>query len=363
MHAPRRLTASYVLAYVAAAGLLVALLQAGGVWNVLANSRALDLLIRSGVVALTDADAGWVLGVPDLEHYLASQDPIDWSMLALAAAVFCLYWAVKSWQFHQLCRFSGVTGDVGQHARAYLHGLGVSRALPFDLGDVATADALEAGGASPRSAARATFLAHVMIVVEIVAFGLIGLWFVGVTSWLAMMFWAFVILAVAWYLVRPDRTRGRGGYLGAVGRSVKVLGSAPSVGIRVLLLSLVAFVLEDIAAYVITQAFTSDNVILNVDNKVLVMALVAGYLARLTSFTPGGIGQFELAFAAALYAGGVGLPEAVTIALLDNLVRYATGTSVLLVMTYLHRLGVASGPGWCVWRGGVCFLPGWLPVP
>jgi uncharacterized membrane protein YbhN (UPF0104 family) len=336
----RRRTGSFLLAYVAAGLLLLSLLYVGGVWDVLANTRVLDTLIRTGVVALTDADAGFVLGVPDLEHYLASQDPVDWPMLLLAAGVFCAYWAVKSLQFHQLGRFAGATGDVGVHARAYLYGLGVNRCLPFDLGDVAAADALENAGTSRLAAARTVFLAHVMILFEIAVFAAIGLWLVGVTGWLAMLFWAFVILGIAWYLVRPDRTRVPGGsYVRAVWGTVSVLANRPAVGIRVAVLSLVAFALEDVAAYVIAQAFTSENVILAVDNKVLIMALVAGYVARLVPFTPGGIGQFEWAFAAALYAGGVGLAEAVTIAILDNAVRYVTGTVVLWAMTLRYRAG------------------------
>jgi uncharacterized membrane protein YbhN (UPF0104 family) len=167
-----------------------------------------------------------------------------------------------------------------------------------------------------------------------------------------MMFWACVILGVAWFLVRPQRAgSGRGAYRRAVGRATAALANRPAVGLRVLALSLVAFVLEDVAAYVITQAFTSENVILHVDMKVLLLALAAGYVARLVSVTPGGVGQFEWAFAAALYAGGVGLPEAITIAILDNVIRYATGTFVQLAMSFRYRsrtslrrvLGMAAG--------------------
>jgi uncharacterized membrane protein YbhN (UPF0104 family) len=343
-----------VLAYLIAIALLFSLLDAGGVWNVLANTRALDLLIRVGVVALTDADAGWVLGVPDLEHYVASQDPIDWGMLALAGLVFCGFWAVKSWQFHQLARFSGVPGDAGEHSRAYLYGLGVNRVLPFDLGEAATADALVEAGAKREDAARAVFLAHVMIVVEVVIFATLAVFLLGLSDWLAMSFWAVVILVAAWFLARPGRAGpGRGAYRRAVTRALTLLTTRPSLGLRVLALSLVAFMLEDIAAYVITQAFTSENVILHVDNKVLIMALVAGYVARLIAVTPGGIGQFEWAFAAALYLGGIGLPEAITIAILDSVVRYVTGTFVQLAMTLRYRsrtsmrrvLGMSGGNG------------------
>jgi uncharacterized membrane protein YbhN (UPF0104 family) len=102
-------------------------------------------------------------------------------------------------------------------------------------------------------------------------------------------------------------------------------------------LSIVAFGLEDIAAYVIAQAFTSTHVVLNVNFSILLMAIVASYIARLIPITPGGIGQFEWGFAAGLYLGGLGFPECVTIAILDNFVRYVTGT-LLFAWVYILRV-------------------------
>jgi len=85
------------------------------------------------------------------------------------------------------------------------------------------------------------------------------------------------------------------------------------------------------------MAFTSTHVILNVNFTILLMAIVASYIARLIPVTPGGIGQFEWGFAAGLYLGGLGWPECVTIAVLDNFVRYASGT-LLWVWVYILRV-------------------------
>ena len=76
-----------------------------------------------------------------------------------------------------------------------------------------------------------------------------------------------------------------------------------------MLLGVASLVLVDLGAYAVSQAFTSTHVIINVEGDVLLMAVVAGYVARLVAFTPGGLGQWEWAFAAALYAGGLGLPR------------------------------------------------------
>jgi len=68
----------------------------------------------------------------------------------------------------------------------------------------------------------------------------------------------------------------------------------------------------------------------------LLMALVAGFLARLVPLTPGGIGQFEWGFATALYLGGVGMPEAASMAILFSLLRYGVGglTDLVLLLFY-----------------------------
>jgi hypothetical protein len=80
-------------------------------------------------------------------------------------------------------------------------------------------------------------------------------------------------------------------------------------------------------------------VILNVPFPVIQMGVVAGYIARQIQLTPGGIGQWEWGFAGALYMGGVGLPEAATIALLESLMRHGTGVLVFGAVILLKGSG------------------------
>src|SRR5207249_208650 len=97
-------------------------------------------------------------------------------------------------------------------------------------------------------------------------------------------------------------------------------------------LSLIAFGVEDIAAYFGAMAFSGDHVRLHVDFSILLMGVCGSYIARFIPLTPGGYGQFELGFATSLYVAGVGLPEAVTIAFLDNMLRYTGFIQLYLVM-------------------------------
>src|SRR6185295_235959 len=122
-----------------------------------------------------------------------------------------------------------------------------------------------------------------------------------------------------------------------VADTVRALARQPLALTTMAVLSLLAFGLEDIAAYVIAQAFTSTHVVLNVNFSILLVAIVASYIARLIPITPGGIGQFEWGFAAGLYLGGLGFPECVTIAILDNFFRYVTG-SLLFAWVYILRV-------------------------
>ena len=85
-----------------------------GVWNILANTRILDLLTRGGIVALTDTDQGLVYGVPDPQYYVASQDPVDWDLVLLAGLMFLTMWGVKAApvpRARPLCRHQRLAGS------------------------------------------------------------------------------------------------------------------------------------------------------------------------------------------------------------------------------------------------------------
>jgi uncharacterized membrane protein YbhN (UPF0104 family) len=327
------LAATSALSYGVGALLLGTLIYAAGPWNIIANTRVLDLLVRSGVIALTDADSGYIHGVPQLHYYLAARDPVDWVMVGVAAGILLLFWGIKTAQFHNFARACRVPGGQREHGRAYLYGQGLNRLLPFNMGNVATASALREQGASARAASQVVFLGELSVAFEIAVFAIIGLFWGGWTTWLAVLIWSFVVLGVAWLMVRHRPAEG--GFFRAAIAMVRAL--PPSTTVRLAILGLAAFALEDIAAFLIAQAFTSTHVILHASTFAILMAVIASYIARFIPISPGGIGQFEWGFAAALYLAGVGLPEAATIAILDNVLRYITGT--------LFFGGVAIGPG------------------
>jgi uncharacterized membrane protein YbhN (UPF0104 family) len=332
----RGLTAAFVLAYVIALAALVALVIEGGVWNLLGNSRLLDVLARGGVIAVTDADQGIVSGLPSLDYYVAAQDSIDWELIVLAVGMFVLSWAAKGAQFHGVARVLGVDGSLGQHARAWFYGHGVNRLVPYDAGKVAAATALEGQGTPPDRAAQVVFVASLLAVAEVAVLALYGLFAVGLGMWVRQLFWALVILGVAWLMVRPGGEEGRASRRegrAAAAAAARDLARRPAVLARLVLFGVVALVLLDLGAYAVSQAFTSTNVIINVPGDVLLMAVVAGYVARLVAFTPGGIGQWEWAFASALYAGGLGFPESMTLAILVTAVRYAAGALIFGAVT------------------------------
>ncbi len=332
---------SYAFSYLLGALLLGALIYSSGVWNFLANTRLLSVLIDAGVVSYHDAQTGMVRGVPDLKYFLKSQDPIKWGLVEGAAFVFLLFWLIKAAQFHGFCKFAGVRGTFTQHARAYLEGVGVNRLLPFNQGLVRMVRFMEGQGAPGDRVTQAVLLGELFVVLEIVVYAAYGPFGLGWSVWLAQMFWALVICGLCYLVARPNRLYPEPSIIPMKWRDVKqsfrALARRPMTFTKLTVLSLLAFGLEDIAAYMIAMAFTSTHVILNVNFSTLLMAIVASYIARLIPLTPGGIGQFEWGFAAGLYLGGVGWPECVTIAVLDNLVRYASG-SLLWAWVYILRV-------------------------
>jgi uncharacterized membrane protein YbhN (UPF0104 family) len=332
---------SYTFSYVLGFVLLALLIASSGLWNFLANTRLLSVLIDSGIVSYHDALGGFVRGVPDLKYFLKSQDPVKWGLVEGAALLFLVFWLIKAAQFHGFCEFVGIRGTFTQHARAYLEGVGVNRLLPFNQGLVRMAKFMEGQGSDLERVTQAAFLGELFVVIEIVVYAAYGPYGLGWSVWLAQVFWSLVILGLCYLMARPSRLYPEASIVplqwGEVVQTFRALARRPMTFSKLTILSLLAFGLEDIAAYMIAMAFTSTHVILNVNFTILLMAIVASYIARLIPLTPGGIGQFEWGFAAGLYLGGLGWPECVTIACLDNAVRYVSG-SLLWAWVYILRV-------------------------
>jgi uncharacterized membrane protein YbhN (UPF0104 family) len=321
----RPLTPSFVLSYLLGFTLLAALIIYGNVWDFLANSRLLDLLIAASIIKLHDKDVGFIEGIPDLQHYVKSLDPVDWRLILLALGLFLLVWILKANQFHLIARLCGVPGSLSQQMRAHFYGLGVSHLLPFGTGDVATAVSLEGQGVPLHRAAVVIYISRLFIIFEIAVFALGALFFIGWSKWLWQIALALVILGVAYWLVRPSVRRNGlngDGPLQAAAQAIGALTQRPAALITLCLLSLVSFALFDVAAYIVVAAFTGTHVILDVDSVVLIMGVVAYYIARLVPITPGGIGQGEWAMYSALLIGGVGHPDAVAVAVIVGFFRY-----------------------------------------
>jgi uncharacterized membrane protein YbhN (UPF0104 family) len=350
----KRLYGPFAFSYVFGVVLLVALVWWSGLWSVLANTRALSVLVDGGIIPLTDMDVGYGLGAPDVTYYVASQDDVDWGLLVLCVGLFVLLAIVKALQFHRITAALGIEGSFGRSLRAYVYGHGLNRMLPYDVGNAASASALEARGATLAEGRRVVGIQRLFLYFEIAFFALVGLYYVGLTAWITQLIWPVVILLVAWFLVRAPGS-GRPRLTQAVHAARALLGSLrrrPAVLAELALLSIVAFLVVDTAAYFIAQAFTGEIVLLNATGAQILMALVAGYIARLIPVTPGGIGQFEWGFTAALFATGMDPAVAVAIALLVSVVRYFTGALVFLVVVLAYKVDTSLARTLELVRGG-----------
>jgi hypothetical protein len=202
---------------------------------------------------------------------------------------------------------------------------------------------LEGQGADPVRAAQAIHLATVLWLFQLGVVAVYCLLTVGFATFTSMVFWAVAILVLAYLMVRPDRADARAGRRAALKgalAAMRVLAQQPLFFARLFLFGVATILLVDAAAYAISQAFTTTVVVINVPGDQLLVAVVAGYIARLVQFTPGGLGQWEWGFAAALYVGGLGFPEAATLALLMTFFRYAAGGIMFAVVTLAY--GVES---------------------
>ncbi len=200
-----QMVAVLTLPWLLAIATLAGLVWAGGTWNLVANTRLLDLLIEGGVVRYHDLQIGFSPGVPELKYFIASQDPITWSLILVAAVLMFAYWGLKSLQFHSIASMMGSKLSSSQHARAYLAGQGVERWMPFRQGDHAIAlgmkdedDASVVDGS--------VYMSRFFGFFEIVFFSIIGLFVLGWGVWIGQLFWPAVITGMAYLMIR--RTGG-----------------------------------------------------------------------------------------------------------------------------------------------------------
>jgi uncharacterized membrane protein YbhN (UPF0104 family) len=364
----RGLFGPFALAWLIAIALIVQLVRAGGFWQVAANTRVLDFLGRAGLIRLTDSDIGSFFGgVPDAKYYVQSNDYIDWIVVAVAVGVFVLVWALKALQFHSLARFCGVRGTFEQHARAYFYGHAINRIFPFNTGNVASAAVLEGQGQSLRRGSQVVYLAQLFLAFEILVFALYGLLAQGYTKWLGEIGWPVAILAFAYLL-----TRARGRFASSLSLREHAAYARQAIGAlatdrwlltKLAALSVVAFFGVEMTVYLITQAFTTTYVILNIRFEVIVMAVVGGYLARFVIVTPGGLGQWEWGFAMPLYVGGMGMPEAASAALLMTAIRYMSGGLFFLLMMLIRGVETNLGRVLELFRDGPAPEETSSPIP
>ncbi|MGQ0679760.1 MAG: lysylphosphatidylglycerol synthase domain-containing protein [Actinomycetota bacterium] len=334
---------SYALAIVVFVLIVVTLVSMGQLWPVLGYTRVLDWMVRSGVVQLHDGQLGFVTGGVDLLGYwFASQDPVDMGLLLFALVLLVGSWVARGVQFHGITRFCGIASTMGMSLRGHFYGRGVDLFLPYSAGRTATVASLRGQGAPGDRAALAAFVSQLFLGIEIIGFGLIGIVVMGWTIWFQLMAWAAVLVFAAHLLIN-GRTGLRTPSSARAWSSTKAMThsllSQPWTVLRFGSMSALAFGLEVAVIYALGHAFSGPNVVLLIEPPLLMMALVAGYLASWVKVTPGGIGQFELAFAAALYLGGTGIPDTVAVTVLYMAFRYLVGGIILATVNLAYGAG------------------------
>ena len=336
------LAGSYTFAYVLGAVLIALIIWLGGPWQIAASTRLLSLMIDGGVVQYHDTQPGIWAGVPHPKLYFQAKEPLNWNLIRLAGILFIGMWMIQAVRFHVLARFVGIRGNYTQHARAYLEGMGINRFVPYNRGFWSAASLMvQRQGAELGKIAQAYYLEKGCILFQIVFFGAVALYLEGWTIWLSQIIWPIGMLIVAWLIVRPNRHHPEQsvavGSFSEMLKAFQTLLQKPVTLITALLLSIVAFTIQDIIAYMIGMSLTTPNLILNFDYKMLLMGLVGGYLARFIQITPGGIGQFEFGMATAIMFAGKSFTDGAIYALVFMMVKYAYST-ILLLWVYILRV-------------------------
>lgn len=337
----RGLFSPFLLAYALGAFLVAALVWAAGMWEIIASTRLLVPMMRLGVVALTDADSGFIAGIPDHTYLIMSQDPVDWIGVVAAILLLLVVVALRGARLRRVARLIGAPGSNRGVLGAAAYGSGVGAFYPYGYGQAATIAALEEQGTPLETAKQVVFIDRMFGAFDIVFFAALGIAFVGWSTTLGAMVPPLLFLAGAWYLTRRRRPGDEGPVrwardaAAALGRNSAGLASAAAI-------SVVAFAVEVAALFMIVQAFSSLNVIIDLDYRWLMLGVVGGYLASFIRITPGGLGQFEWGMALSLHIVSPGLPAVAVVAILTMIFRYIV--SLIVLLTVKVRGAVQTGP-------------------
>lgn len=342
---------SFSLAYIIAIFLLIYPLYIAGVFKVLANTRLLSPLVSAGVIKYNDLDIGFIEGVGDLKNYLMSQSAVDWSLVLFCFIAYGVYFSLKSLQFHIIAKINGLKGGFGNSAVAYFYGLGLNRFFPFAFGDAASVSALVGNKEDEEKSSVTLSIVDKFMSFEIIFFLFISLLLSGWSMTLIQIFPALLFFALCKYLMRPFLNQSSALCRQGQWQDLKNLLSNPKVLFFLCAISIVSFFIDDIVPYVISQAFTEYPVIMNVPFLVIQGGVVAGYIAQRIPITPSGIGQYEVGFGTALYVAGVGMPEAVSIAILDGLLRNSTAVLMFLFVKFRYNVNTNIQKVFNVYRG------------
>ena len=344
----RGVFASFAFAFLICALLVYSGIAEGGPFILAAYTRVLDVLIDAGIVAYTDHqmgllnEVGLIEGLPDLNYYFYAQEPLHWNVLGGVALIYFCFYMMKMVQFHAIARFFGMKGGFGAHSRAYIYGLGMHRILPYGGGDVAVLAALEGQGEDPQKAASAISLQDRFVWFEIVSFTMIGIVLSGWLFTFRQLFWPAVLLGVLYFITRglrhhPDHAPLTGP-LDAFSQIFRALATRPLLLVQLCALSLLAFFLDDITPFLVSQALTSGQVYLLIPFLIIQGGVVGGYLATRIPITPAGIGQYEFGFCMALDAVGFGFDATMAIVLVDGLFRHGVPLLLFAVARVWHGI-------------------------
>lgn len=286
----------------------------------------------------------------DLGRALSALLGLSAGVLGLALVLYTIAWTLRVWRLHLLSRSAGIPATPGSSASTALGANALNLIAPARLGDVAAFVRLR--GAAPSAGAAAAVLVHWRLtdLAGLLLLGLAGgaavllvgppIALGGTLAWLLFGgVAALVVLAGgAVWAARRSEAPGSPGLLARLRDRVatRILGEraegmgegfsranvkllAPALLVGSVLLAVLGWVGDAaVAGVLLAAAWPHPGAFL-----VAVVPVVVGNVAKMVPSTPGALGVFEAAFAAALIPFGVPLVEAVAVAVATHLLMNA----------------------------------------
>ena len=290
-----------------------------------------------------------------IKEFVSLLKQLSYLTIAGAIAVYGLSWYFRTWRLSIMTRAMGKKISFADLFKLHISGYALNVLLPGKLGDVATVGYLRLYGMSGIKSVALILQTRILDLLAINLL-LVMFWLGFITNPTPLWFGVFIMISLIFsgapFLLILDKKRvfSRWFLRDFKRKTIKriaskvndlylsfhqIISDKRQLAVTVLLSTVIWFI-EGLTCYIIAIS-TGAKITL----AQCVCAVCVGNISKILPFTPGGVGIYESFMVVTLGMNGVILKQAVTISILDQLIK--KGFNLLLGLPATTAIGINMG--------------------